>query len=40
MDKIKKFMNSSTTSSIIERRVLFDELFEVLNNPKNGNYIL
>lgn len=37
METIKRFMNCSTTSSLVERRVLFEELFEALNNPKNGN---
>jgi len=39
METIKKFTLCSTTSSLTERRTLFNELFVVLNNPeKNGKY--
>ena len=32
MEAIKQFVNTSTTSSLVERKALFEQLFEVLNN--------
>ncbi len=38
MEIVKKFAFISTTSSVTERKNLFDELFTVLKDEKNGNW--
>ncbi len=40
MEVLKRFAFSSTTSSLKEREILFDELFKLFDsNEKNGIFI-